>query len=89
MTLQIQLTSAAESELAALARMKGLPLTEYVQSLLESLVIANVPVYNEITPEEHADALQRWARTFPYKRQAALSDEAISRDSLYDRASNE
>ena len=39
MTIQIQLTSAAESNSASLAHMKSLPLNEYIQNFLESLVI--------------------------------------------------
>ena len=39
MTIEIQLTPAVESGLAGLARMKGLPLNEYIEGLLESLAI--------------------------------------------------
>ena len=90
MTIQIQLTSAAELGLTTLARMKGLRLDEYVQGLLESLATSNSPtVGSELTPEELADAFQTWVRTFPYRRKIALPDEAIHRESIYRRASNE
>ena len=89
MTIQIQLTPDVESGLAALARMKGVPLNEYVQGLLESLAIPNAPEPSDTTPEQRADNLRHWAEQFPYRRRTPIPDEAISRESIYDRAGNQ
>ena len=89
MTIQIQLTPAVESELAALARMKGLPLNEYIQGLLESLAMPGIAEPAETTPEQAADAFRDWAERFPYKRKTPLPEEAISRENIYSRARNE
>jgi hypothetical protein len=89
MTIQIQLSPAIESGLAGLARLKGLPLIEYIQSLLESFAMPGTPLPSEMTPEQRADALLEWTKQFPYKRKAPLPDEAISRESIYGRAGNE
>ena len=89
MTIQIQLTPAVESGLATLARLKGLPLNEYIQGLLESLAMPGMPESNLPTPEQTADALRSWAKQFPYRRRTPLSDEAISRENIYHRAGNE
>jgi hypothetical protein len=86
MTIHIQLTPAVESGLAELARMKGLPLSEYVQGLLESLAMPRIPEPSEATPDQRADALRDWAEHFPYRRKAPLPDEAISRENIYGRA---
>ena len=89
MTIQIQLTPTAELGLAALARMKGLPLNEYIQGLLESLAIPSIPEPSDVTPGHRADALRHWAEQFPYRRRTPLPDEAIRRENIYRRASDE
>ncbi len=89
MTIQIQLAPSAESTVAELARMKGLPLNEYVQGLLESLAIPTLPVPNEKASEDAADALRDWASQFPYRRVTSLPDQAISRENIYRRAGNQ
>lgn len=83
MTIQIQLTPDAELSLAVLARMKGLPLREYPQGLLELLAIPSIQGHRGMPPEQAADALRDWARQFPYRRKTPLPDEAISRENLY------
>jgi len=75
--------------LAALARIKGLPLNEYIQGLLESLTMPSIPEPSETAPAQRADALRRWVERFPYKRRTALPDEAIRRENIYRRASDE
>ncbi len=79
MTLTIDLKPEVEAGLAAQARAKGVSVAEYVESLLEQFA----PSAQEMTPEQRADALQEWAKGFP--QVAPLSDEAVSRESLYSR----
>jgi len=89
MIIQIRLTPDVESGLATLARMKGLPLDEYIRRLFESLAIQKVPEPSDTTPTQRAKKIRHWAEQFPYRRWTSLRDDAISRESIYDRAGNE
>ena len=79
MTLTINLKPETEAGLAAQARARGVSVAEYVGSLLEQLTKSGP----QMTPEQRAVALSEWAKEFP--RTAPLSDDAISRESLYTR----
>ena len=79
MTLTIHLKPEVEAGLAAQARAKGVSVAEYVGSLLEQFA----PAGQQMTPEQRATALYEWAKTFP--QVTPLSDEAVSRESLYSR----
>lgn len=89
MTIQIQLTPAIQSGLAVLARMKGLPLNEYIQDLLEPLAVPSSPEQGETTREQQAGAFHKWAEEFPCRRRTPLPDEAITRENIYRRAMND
>jgi hypothetical protein len=78
-TLTIDLKPEVEAGLAAQARARGISVAEYVGSLLEQLA----PSGPQMTPEQRAAALSEWAKGFP--QVAPLSDEAVSRESLYGR----
>ena len=79
MTLTIDLKPEVEAGLAAQARAKGVSVTEYVRSLLEQFAQSG----SQMTGEQRVNALHEWAKGFP--QVAPLSDEAISRESLYSR----
>jgi len=79
-TLTIDLKPEAEAGLAALARAKGVSVAEYVRFLLEQFAQSG----SQMTGDQRANALHEWAKESP--QAAPLSDEAISRESLYNRA---
>jgi hypothetical protein len=80
MTLTIHLKPEVEASLAAQARARGVSVAEYVGSLLEQFT----PSGQQLTPEQRVDALHEWAKGFPQSA-PPLSDEAVSRESLYSR----
>jgi len=82
MSIQIELRPEIDAELAAQARKKGVPVIQYVQRILEQHV-PGLPLESAMTPEQRAKAFDDWADSFPYRRSTPLSDDAISRDSLY------
>jgi hypothetical protein len=79
MTLTINLKPEVEAGLAAQARAKGVSVAEYVRSLLEQFAQSGSPM----TGEQRINALHEWAKGFP--QVSPLSDETISRESLYSR----
>lgn len=81
MSIQIDLNPEMEADLAARAAACGVPLSQYVRTVLEQLV----PTFGneQLSPEERARALREWADQFPYRRTTPISDEALSRESLY------
>ena len=82
MTIQIELKPEIEAELKTRAEKDGLPLSQYVQRILEQYVPAK-PVQSAMTPAERAKAFQDWAENFPSRRKTPLSDDAISREAFY------
>ena len=66
MSIQIELKPEIEAELKARARKNGLPLSLYVQRILEQHMPGQ-PVESAMTPEERAKAFQDWAESFPYR----------------------
>jgi len=80
--MQIELRPEIEAELAAQAQRKGVPVIQYVQRILEQHV-PGLPLESAMTPEQRAKAFDDWADSFPYRRGTPLSDDAISRESLY------
>ena len=84
MGIQIELDPEVEAELKARAERDGLSLSQYVQRILEQQVPV-LPSESTLTPEERARAFQDWAENFPYRRNTPLSDDAISREAIYQR----
>jgi len=82
MSIQIELKPEIEAELNTRAQKQGLPLSKYVQHILEQHVPGQ-PVEPPMTPEERAKAFQDWAEGFPSRRNTPLSDDAISREAFY------
>ncbi|MGA3189670.1 MAG: hypothetical protein ABSF22_21395 [Bryobacteraceae bacterium] len=72
MTLTIELPAEIEANLVAKAEAQGLPLPQYVANLLRRQVLS---------PEERAAAWLESVKGLPHT--PPLSDEAISRESLY------
>jgi hypothetical protein len=84
MSIQIELKPEIEAELKALARKKGVPVNKYVQGILEQFAPTHL-AETSMTREDRAKAFQDWVANFPYRRNKPLSDDAISRESLYRR----
>lgn len=81
MTLKIDLAPEIEAGLLAQAQAEGLTLEQFLTRTLQSIAQNNTPVI-----PQHADEWDRsfraWVHSHP-KDTPLLSDEAISRDSIY------
>lgn len=78
MTVTIELSAEVEASLAALAKAHGLPLPEYVQHLLEEQVAAHAA---QLSAVERAAEWRASVEGLPLV--PPLSDDAISRESIY------
>jgi len=78
MTVTIELSPDIEAGLAALAKAQGLALPQYVQHVLKERVSVHP---SELTPAERAAAWRSSTDGLPLR--PPLSDDAISRDSIY------
>ncbi|HMD98635.1 MAG TPA: hypothetical protein VKM93_15045 [Terriglobia bacterium] len=83
MSIQIELKPEIEAELEARAEERGVPLTKYVQELVEQQVPLPPTPSSSMTPEERAKAFEEWANSFPPT--PPLPDEALTRESFYRR----
>ena len=79
MTVTIQLPSDIEADLVAQARDHGLELPQYVERLLREQVAPRAG--SALSPIERAAAWRESTRGLPHT--PPLSDDAISRDSIY------
>lgn len=82
MSIRIELKPEIEAELKTRAQKDGVPVNRYVQRILEQYVPGQ-PLQSAMTPAERAKAFQDWVESFPYRRTAPLSDDAISREGIY------
>lgn len=80
MTITIELSPRLEADLAALAAARGLALPEYLKTLLEQQLPARESA--SLSPSESASAWRESVKGLP--RTPPLSDQAISRESIYD-----
>jgi hypothetical protein len=80
MTIKIELSPQTEAGLAALAAEQGLTLPDYLQRLLEEKVPAREAT--TLSPSERARLWRESAKGLPHT--PSLSDEAVSRESIYD-----
>ena len=79
MSITLNLDPAVEDSLSILAQERGLSLSEYLLEVVDrEATRATVP---RMSGEEKAQAFLKWADSFPDV--PVLSDEAVSRDSLY------
>jgi hypothetical protein len=77
MTVTIDLRPEIEASLAAIAAQQGVTLPQYISSLVEQ----QVPAQPRLSPAEMAKEWRDSVKDIPYS--PPLSDEAISRDSIY------
>jgi hypothetical protein len=79
MTVTIELAPEIEADLMAQAKAQGLPLPQYLQRLLRQHVLVGTGV--GASPPERAALWRESVKGLP--RTPPLSDEAISRESIY------
>lgn len=83
MNVTLQLKPSVQARMHAQAAAQGLPVETYLESLIESLAGPQLQHFQETaTPEEWARALRDWSESHG-RNTPILSDEAISRESLY------
>ncbi len=82
MSINIALKPELEESLTRQADVRGVSLDMYVTQVLEQYA-AQTGAPPPTTPEDRAQAFESWARNFPQTGAPPLSDEAISRESLY------
>jgi hypothetical protein len=80
MTVTIELHPETAAGLAALAAEQGVSVSEYVRRVLEHQV--PLPRQAVLSPSDRATAWRHAATGLPHA--PPLSDEAISRESIYD-----
>ncbi len=80
MSVKVDLPPEIEANLAAQAAAQGIPLPEYLRQLLEERVSTRTG--NALSPEERAAAWRESVKGLPEDTKP-LSDEAISRESIY------
>ena len=75
--VSIELSPEVEARFTAEAQARGISLSK----LIENYLIQITPATQQMSTEEWENALDDWARDFPAIPH--LSDEAISRESIY------
>lgn len=84
MTLKLELGPELESRLREAAEKRGQEVEEFVSRLIEQSLpaVAGQSLWNTLSPEEWARAFDEWAHSNPSSA-LPLSDEAVSRESIY------
>ena len=80
--MTVTLKPDLEEELTACAQAEGLTAEEFVNRELERLV-ANSNSRSNLTPKERVRRWHEWLDSHDYIKAPPLSDEAISRESIY------
>jgi hypothetical protein len=84
MTVVLELKPEIEARVTALAAAQGVSVEEYIQSYLESLAsLDEGQSYDSMPPEQWAREFEEWLDSHDYITAPPLSDEAISRESIY------
>ena len=83
MTLTIDLPPALEERLQQESAREGLPAEEYARKVLEERLLVGMPVGTFGTNEERLRSYQEWVGSRTGHSAPPLSDEAISRESIY------
>ena len=82
MTVTLELKPEVEERIVAEAKARGLSVEDYIQQELESKL--GTPAPQEPLPyEEWLRMLDEWLHSHDYIKAPPLSDEAISRESIY------
>ena len=83
MSVTLELKPEVEARVLAQAAAQGLPVEAYLEGVIENLAGAAAAHFQETaTPEEWTRALREWSESHG-QNTPLLSDEAISRESIY------
>ncbi|MFZ0964764.1 MAG: hypothetical protein WAO35_28225 [Terriglobia bacterium] len=80
MTVTLKLKPKVEAGLLAQAQAHGMSVEEYVLSVVEGTVLPAAK--NRLSAEERAAAFEAWSAR--HRPTPPLSDEAVSRESMYE-----
>ena len=83
MAINIELRPDLEERLAEEARAQGMSLSSYLETVLDKNAADSQSLQTALTPEEWGRELRQWAKDFPGQT-PLLTDQAISRESIYD-----
>lgn len=78
MTVTLELKPEIEARIAEQAAAEGVTVEEYIQRVIESIIIAPAPA----TSKERLQMFEEWLDSHSYIKTPPLSDEAISRESI-------
>lgn len=81
MTVTLNLKPEVEAGLLAQARANGMTLEEYLLSIVEGAASSSVAETN-LSPEQRAAAYEAWSAA--HRPTPDLSDQAVSRESMYE-----
>jgi hypothetical protein len=81
MTVTLELSPEVEERISAEAEARGLSVEDYIQRKLEGKSTAPDP--NALPLEEWLQKWNEWLSSHDYIKAPPLSDEAISRESIY------
>lgn len=79
MTFTLTLKPEVEAGLIAQAQAKGMSLEDYLLSMIEGAALSP---QKTMSPEERAAAFEAWSAN--HRSTSALSEYAVSRDSMYE-----
>jgi hypothetical protein len=79
-TVTLNLRPEVEAGLLAQAKVTGLSVEEYLRSVVEGVVLPMTS--GKMSPDERAAAFQAWSAN--HLATPPLSDDAISRESMYE-----
>ena len=82
MTITLELPRELETKIKQNASRKGMPVEEYVLQTLQAQPAQDYGLQSRLTPEEWIAAFHEWIEDQP-KNMPVLSDEDISRESIY------
>jgi hypothetical protein len=82
-TLTIDLPPALEQRLQQESAREGLPAEEYARKVLEERLLVGMPDGTSGTNEEQLRSYHEWVSNHAGHSAPSLSDEAISRESIY------
>jgi hypothetical protein len=83
-TVTLNLPPQVEQVYLAEAQARGLPVEEVMQEALVTARRSSVVEMEQLSPEEWMRAFKAWAHSHDRENLPVLSDEAVSRDSMYD-----
>jgi len=84
MTVTLDLPENVEQAYLAMAQARDLPLAEVVRDVLVSAHPASAGGYVDLPPEEWVRKFSAWSQRHAHDDLPILSDEAISRESIYE-----